>query len=328
MIISKTPLRVSIVGGGTDLPSFYLNSNRPGKVISFAINRFIYISVNKKFDDLIRVSYSKTEIVDNIDKLEHNIIRECLRFVGIKKSIEIVYNADLPLKDGGSGLGSSSALTVGVLNALYAYKGIYKSPEELAISAIHIEKDILGHPVGKQDHYPPAMGGLNMYSFFKNEKVLIEPLSISQVNFNKLNKSFFLIYTGINRISSKILKNQQKNTANKMNENEQLLDFVEETKKILFSNNINKLGEILNKSWIVKKTLSDGISSNEIDKLCKKILNSGASGVKISGAGGGGFALSFCPPSKQKNFIKKLGKVNYEKINIENFGTRIIHASS
>jgi D-glycero-alpha-D-manno-heptose-7-phosphate kinase len=113
-----------------------------------------------------------------------------------------------------------------------------------------------------------------------------------------------------------------------MNENEQLLDFVEETKKILYSNNINKLGEILNKSWIVKKTLSGGISSNEIDKLCKKILNSGASGVKISGAGGGGFALSFCTLSKQKNFIKKLGRVNYEKINIENFGTRIIHASS
>jgi D-glycero-alpha-D-manno-heptose-7-phosphate kinase len=328
MIISKTPLRLSLAGGGTDLPSFYKFSKKPGKVISFAINRYIYISVNKKFDDLIRVSYSETEIVNDISKLKHNIIRECLKLLKITKGIEIVYSADLPLKDGGSGLGSSSALAVGVLNALHAFKGEYICPQELAEKAFLIEKNILGYPVGKQDHYPPAFGNLNSYTFMPNERVLIEPLTIDDKGFKQLNESFILFYTGINRVSSNILSSQQKNTKNKMEENYALLKLVEETKNILYAGKIYKIADILNSSWEIKKRLSENISNNKINALCKQVLNAGATGLKIAGAGGGGFIFAYCPSRKQKTILKTLKSFNYQKISIDSFGSRIIHASN
>lgn len=328
MIISKTPLRVSLAGGGTDLPSFYKFSEKPGKVISFAIDRYIYISVNKKFDDLIRVSYSETEIVDDISKLKHNIIRECLKLLEITKGIEIVYSADLPLKGGGSGLGSSSALAVGVLNALHAFKGEYISPEKLAEKAFLVENNILGYPVGKQDHYPPAFGNLNSFTFMSNEKVLIEPIALSEENLEQLNKNFILFYTGINRTSSNILSKQQKNTKNKMKENFELLNLVEETKKILYSGKIYKIANVLNHSWEIKKGLSADISNKKIDIMCKKVLSAGATGLKIAGAGGGGFIFAYCPSKKQKKILNALKTFNYQKISIDPFGSRIIHASN
>lgn len=327
MIISKTPLRISFAGGGTDLPSFYRISNIPGAVINASINRYVYITVNRKFDNLIRVSYSKTEIVKNLDDLEHNIIRESLRLLGIHQGVEIVYMADLPLGGGGSGLGSSSALAVGVLNALHAYLGQFVTAEQLAREAIQIEMEILNYPVGKQDQYAAAYGGINHITFNMDESVLVEPVFCSRYFRDLLSDNLMLLYTGIDRISSNILADQQKNTKDKLIENLQMLDLVKQFKNALISESLNDVGAILHKGWLIKKQLAEGVSSNKIDAWYDKALSLGAKGGKIAGAGGGGFLLLQCPVDLQKKLEGGLPELVNQKVYFEPFGSRIIHAS-
>src|SRR3990167_1907148 len=213
MIISRTPLRVSLAGGGSDLQDYYKTGY--GAVVSTAIDKYIYITVNKKFDDMIRVSYSKTELVHHVDDLEHNVIRECLKLLEINKKIDVVYMGDIPLGSAGVGLGSSSGLAVGVLNALYAFKGLHASAEKLASNACKVEIDILGHPIGKQDQYISAYGGFNYIQFNKDGTVYIDPIICDSRTKASLNKKFLLFYTGLVRVSSTILEEQK----NKMAEN-------------------------------------------------------------------------------------------------------------
>lgn len=323
MIITRTPFRVSFVGGGTDLPDFYRVET--GAVVSTAINKYMYVIVNQRFTDAIRVSYySKTEIVDSVDEIQHSIVREALKLVGITKGIEIASIADV---HAGAGLGSSSSFTVGLLNALYAYKGILKSTEELAREACHIEIDILGEPIGKQDQYIAAYGGVRYIQFNPDETVFTEPITWSKETKEELVQNLLLLYTGDAREASSILKEQKENTkqSGKMQSLKKLRDMAFELKGLLNNNaSSDILREVLHKGWMLKKQLASSISNNKIDEYYEKALGAGALGGKILGAGGGGFLLLYCPKEKQLQ-VKEVLNLRQLEFSFELEGSKIIY---
>lgn len=322
MIITRTPFRISFVGGGTDLPEFY--RIEPGAVVSTAINKYMYIVVNKRFDDTIRVSYSKTEIVKDVEEIQHRAVREALKLVGITKGVEIVSIADIPA---GTGLGSSSSFTVGLLNALYAYKGFLKSAEELANEACHIEIDILGEPIGKQDQYIAAYGGLRYTQFNADGTVFTEPIIYSKVSKEKLNRNLLLFYTGVTREAGNILKEQQANAKqdDKLACLRKMRDLAFELKQQLNDNSSpDVLGEFLHKGWMLKKQLASGISDDRIDEYYERAIRAGALGGKILGAGGGGFLLLYCPKERQLQVKEALGLRQLD-FSFEPEGSKIIY---
>lgn len=325
MIISKTPLRASFFGGGTDFKDYYENSKYGyGSVISTALNMYVYIMVCKRFDGKIRVCYTKNEFVDSVDEVKHNIIREALKIVGIEQGIDIVYSADIPLSSAGVGLASSSALAVGVLNALYAYKGEYASPEKLARMACEIEINRLRNPIGVQDQYACAYGGFRMYKFWANGKVTATPVSVPLKNIKKLKSNLILYYTGLTRISSEILSEQKNNIMDKTTVLDQMFDMVEIAAQALQCGEVERWGELLDKAWIMKKSLASKISNNEINDMYEKAKGAGAIGGKILGAGGGGFLLLYVPMEKKRSVEEAMK--NYKKVefDFENEGSRII----
>ena len=326
MIISRTPLRVSFFGGGSDLQVYYQQS--PGLVLSTAVDQFIYITVNKKFDDLIRVSYSKTEIVDHVDKIEHNIIREALKIVGIKKGIEIVYMGDVPLGSAGTGLGSSSALAVGVLNALYAYIGRHIDAETLAQQASRIEIDILGNPMGKQDQYASAYGGLNSIQFNADESVFVDPVIFTQNTKEVLESKFLMFYTGIERLSSSILGDQQSSIDDNFKQINQVVELAKQGIDVLRNNDIESIGPLLHESWLLKKQFAQGVSNPVLDEIYQSAMASGASGGKLLGAGGGGFFLFYCEPQRQAAVRKALSHLKETKFRFEPQGSKIIYVNN
>lgn len=325
MIISRTPLRVSFIGGGSDLAVYY--QRNPGSVVSTAVNMYIYITVNKKFDDLIRVSYSKTEMVQSIDEIEHNIIREALKIVGIEKGVDIVYMGDIPLGSAGVGLGSSSSLAVGVLNALYAYKGKHVSAEYLAQKACEIEIDILQHPIGKQDQYAAAYGGFNFIQFNEDESVFVDPIICDRETRQKLNKKLLLFYTGITRISSSILEEQKAS----IGDNSKFLDAMVELSKVMrdgiIKHDLESIGHFLHESWEYKKKLATNITNGQINEYYEKARKAGAIGGKILGAGGGGFLLLYCDEAWQDNVRKALIDLKEVPFLFEPQGSKIIYVS-
>lgn len=326
MIISRTPLRTSFAGGGSDLAVYYREAGF-GAVVTTAIDKYIYITVNKKFDDLIRVSYSKTEIVETLDKVEHNIIREALKIVGIEKGIELVYMGDIPLGSAGIGLGSSSSLAVGVLNALYAYKGQHISAKKLAEDACKIEIDILGHPIGKQDQYAAGYGGFNYIQFNKDETVYVDPVIFESETREALENKLLLFYTGISRISSDILKGQKESIPNNINYLHKIVDLAKELRECLINNDLTEFGEILHRGWLYKKKLADGISNTKIDEYYERARNAGAIGGKVLGAGGGGFLLFYCEEENQNNVKKALSELKEIPFRFEPQGSKIIYVS-
>ena len=326
MIISRTPLRVSLFGGGSDLRVFY--SQTPGFVLSTAVDQFIYITVNKKFDDLIRISYSKTEITDSVDKIEHNIIREALKIVGIEKGIEVVYMGDVPLGSAGTGLGSSSALAVGVLNALYAYVGKYIDAETLAQQACQIEIETLGHPMGKQDQYASAYGGLNAIQFNADESVFVDPVIFTPATKNELESKFLMFYTGIERLSSTILGTQQANIEQNFSQISDVVALARQGISALQNNDIESIGPLLHESWLLKKRFATGVSNPALDEIYNAALNAGASGGKLLGAGGGGFFLFYCEPHLQENVRRALAHLKERKFNFEPQGSKIIYVNN
>lgn len=320
MIISKTPLRISFFGGGTDLREYY--SKEAGIIASTAINKYIYIAVNKRFDKSIRISYSKTEIVNNIDEIQHPIVREALKLVGIDGGIEITSIADIPAK---TGLGSSSTFTVGLLNALYAYKGVYVNSETLARQACEIEISILKEPIGKQDQYAAAYGGLNCIQFNPDETVFVDPIICSKETKEYFNKNLLLFYTGITRSAGEVLKDQKKNTISKIENLNSMKALVEDLKKILIEGKeLSQIGKKLNESWLLKKNISGKISNNFIDEKYCTALKNGAIGGKVLGAGGGGFLLFYCEPHNHKRLINALSDLMLVKFNFEPQGSKII----
>lgn len=325
MIISRTPLRVSFFGGGSDFRDYYKQNY--GCVLSTAINMYIYITVNKKFDDLIRVSYSKTELVDSVDKIEHNIIREALKIAEIDKGIDIVYMGDVPLGTAGIGLASSSALAVGVLNALFAYKGEHVSAEFLAKKACEIEIKLLQNPIGKQDQYAVAYGGFNNYRFNPDESVFVNPVVCKQETKKQLKNNLMLFYTGITRISSGILEEQKENISSKKLLIDRLVEIAEIAKRELLENNINRFGELLHEGWLTKKQLASGITNSEIEDYYESAMAAGAVGGKILGAGGGGFLLLYVDDDNKEMVRKALSNLREIPFEFEPQGSKIIYIS-
>lgn len=322
MIITRTPFRISFAGGGTDLASYYKTGY--GAVVSTTIDKFMYITINKRFDDSIRVSYSKTEIADNVDDLEHDIVKAALKMVGISKGIEITSISDIPA---GTGLGSSSSFTVGLLNALYMYIGKQCSAHELAEKACHLEIDILKHPIGKQDQFAVAYGGTNYFKLNADGSVTYKPINLTSRDLEAMNSKLTMWYTGISRSADSILTQQNNDTLKKLD----TLDFMRNQADSL-AEDLNKNGfsesfaKVLHEGWLKKKSITESISNNRIDDLYQIALANGAKGGKILGAGGGGFLLLYCDAEKCDNLRVALGLTNMP-FKITCHGSRVVYFS-
>lgn len=301
---------------------FYRKSD--GAVVSFAINKYIYVGVNKKFDDGIRVSYSETEIVDNISKLKHDIVREALINFGIEKGIEIVTMADIP--GGGTGLGSSSTLTVGLIRALQKYTGHkrFSNPHELAEAAYLIEQDYCNKAVGKQDHFAAAYGGLHYYQFEK-DRVVAELLNLNANELKELQSHFTLLWTGRTRSATKILRHQERNLdQGRYQIAVGMRDLAIMLRDDLRKKDISNIGAYLDANWQLKRRLANGISDDWIDDIYDKAIGAGAEGGKICGAGGGGFFLFYGKIGIGPDLEEATGleKIDFE---IEKEGSKVIY---
>lgn len=295
MIVSKTPLRISFVGGGTDN---LIQHNFDGNVISTTIDKFIYVGLNKKFDDTIRFSYSKTENVKNINFIQHQMLRETFKYFNILKGLEIISVADIP--SFGSGLGSSSSFLVGVINLINHYKNLGLTKHDIAKIACRIEINILKKPIGMQDQYNAVYGGLKWYKFYKKKYVKVNNINISKQRLKNFHQKLFLVYTNQVRKSDKILSKVKKKT--NLNSLFEISQLAREFKKELVSGDLNMLGKLLHQNWLIKKTLSKNTTNNKIEQLYDYGINSGAIGGKLLGAGGGGFILFFVDKKNKKKF--------------------------
>ena len=329
MIITQTPLRVSFAGGGTDFKGYYATAaeTSPGAggggcVLSTAIDKYIYVIVKERFDDKIRVGYSKTEMVDGVDEIEHELVREAMRRVGVASGVEISTMADIPSE--GSGLGSSSSVTVGLLHALYAYKGCLVTPETLAREACEIEIDVLGKPIGKQDQYIAAFGGLRLIHFRPDDTVNVETVPMSDEKRRRFGESLLLFYTGVTRKADNILARQKDNIEARRATLDAIKGQASEIYEALTNCNMNRVGRILDAGWRHKKQLADRISSSAIDALYERALDAGAMGGKIAGAGGGGFLLLYCPPDRQSAVRAALSDLKELPFALERDGTKVI----
>lgn len=317
MIISKTPFRISFVGGGTDnLKKHPFNGN----VISTTIDKFIYVGLNKKFDTKIRFSYSKTENVSNSKKLKHEMLRELLKYFNLSNGLEIVSVADIPSE--GSGLGSSSSFLVGSINCISKFLNINLSKNEVAELACKIERNILKKPIGMQDQYNAVYGGLKWYKF-NSKKVQVNNININQKRINNFEQSLFLYYTQKTRKSHKILKSVKTNK--NLSQLKELSSLAINFKNELINGDLNLLGKILNESWELKKELSDNTSNKYINLIYDYAIKSGATGGKLLGAGGGGFLLFFVENKYRKKFINNMKKFELINFNFYNKGTTLIN---
>ena len=327
MILSRAPVRLSMGGGGTDLASYY--ENHGGFLIAVAINKYISIVLNKRFNDSIRLSYSKTEIVDDIQNIEHNIFREALAHTQIRKQIELVSIADIPAN---CGLGTSSTFTVSLLNALYAYKKCYLPLDKLAAEACHIEINILKEPIGKQDQYASAFGGFHAYWFNKDGSVNVEPVMIKEEDLIELQSNILLFYLKQDRSASNILSIQNNNSKQGDQKTIDRLHKIKEiglyTKKIFEKGKIDEFGSLLHEHWLTKKQLSKDISNSMIDEAYDTAMKNGATGGKVVGAGGGGFLLVYCSGSKRK-LITAMSKIGLSpfRFTFEHEGAKIVFYS-
>ncbi|MGI0155715.1 MAG: GHMP kinase, partial [Thermoplasmata archaeon] len=288
MIITRTPLRISFAGGGTDLASFY-RPYQQGAVVSAAIDKFVHVIVNEKFDRSIRVAYSRTENVDRLGDLQHELVREGMRATGISEALEIHTIADIPGE--GTGLGSSSSLTVGLLNALYAFRGVLKDPEELAREACQIEIETLRGTAGKQDQYIAAFGGVQHFEFRNDESVRSTPLPISVAEREALSDHLSLYYTGVTRRAEGILKEMSARTDANQEALFRIRALAGEARAAIVARDWERLGRVTDEGWQWKRGLTPGISSPEIDRQFETAKAAGAFGGKVTGAGGGGFLL-------------------------------------
>ena len=323
MIITKTPFRISFFGGGTDHPSWFKENG--GKVIASTFDKYCYISTRLLppfFDHKFRLVYSIIENINNINEIQHPSVREVLKYYNSKKGLEIHHDGDLPSK---SGLGSSSSFTVGLINAINAMQGVYKSPIELAREAIHIEQDLIKECVGSQDQISAAYGGFNEIEFYKDGTFSVEPLLVNPERKQSLNDHLMLFFTGISRFSSDVAESQVANMSNCLSQLNELHDMTREGSSILTSSvSLDDFGILLDKSWAIKKTLSPIISSSSIDEIYQTAKNSGAIGGKILGAGGGGFILLFVKPQDQNKVKNALKNLTFVPFSFENTGSKVI----
>jgi D-glycero-alpha-D-manno-heptose-7-phosphate kinase len=320
MIISQTPLRVSFVGGGTDLKSFYHIED--GMVLSAAIDKYIYVIVKERFDEKIYINYSEKEIVDDVSQIKHDLVREAMKKTGVIRGLEITTLADIPSE--GSGLGSSSSVTVGLLNALYNYAGLQVTLEQIAREACEIEIDICKKPIGKQDQYIAAHGGLNKITFHPDESVSVARLPIYNSNLLKLGANLLLFYTKKTRKADTILKKQKSDTENKRQVLRSMRNLVPVLEDSLMDGDFDELGRLLHKNWIMKKSLVNTISNSDIDAMYQKAMKAGALGGKLCGAGGGGFLLFYVPSDKRDSVRMALKNYRELPFMLDFFGSRIL----
>ena len=320
MIITQTPLRIGLLGGGTDLPSYYREHG--GRVLNCAIDKYIYVIVKQRFDNEIYVNYSKKEIVSRVADIEHELVREAMLTTGVTGGVEITTLADIP--SSGSGLGSSSAVTVGLLHALYAYTGRQVSAEELAEGACTIEIERCGKPIGKQDQYIAALGGIRDLRFGPGEDVSHEELGLTASERVALQQQIMLFYTGITRRADNILAEQNANVPATLPQLDLLRDLAGFAVKRLRSGDADALGAALTESWEAKRTLASGVSNDQVDGAVARALEAGAAGVKLTGAGGGGFLVVICPMERQRAVRESLADMRELPIRLERFGSRVV----
>ena len=321
MIITRTPFRISFAGGGSDLPAFY--SKEPGVVLTAAINKYMYLTVKERFGNTFRVSYSQTELCDRAEEIQHPIVRECLDSIGIDRGLEIVSIADLPAQ---SGMGSSSSFTVGLLGALHAFKGHVTSPNQLAREACDIEIRRLQEPIGKQDQYIAAYGGLQLVRFMPDESVFVDPVICSVAVKHELNRRLMLFFTGETREARQVLARQSVNTNSNLPALRTLCAIAEEMREVLtLGRDLNVFGRLLHDAWQVKKTLEKTISNRRIDEYYQRALDAGALGGKLLGAGSGGFLLFFCEPHHQQRLRHALGDLTEIPFSFDPQGMKVIY---
>jgi D-glycero-alpha-D-manno-heptose-7-phosphate kinase len=321
MIITQTPLRIGLLGGGTDLPSYYLEHG--GRVLNCAIDKYIYVIVKQRFDDEIYVNYSKKEIVSKVEDLEHELVREAMLMTGVTGGVEITTLADIP-SSGGSGLGSSSAVTVGLLQALYAYTGRQVSAEELAAGACTIEIDRCGKPIGRQDQYIAAYGGIRDLRFGPGETVTADEVGFSTAERLALQQQLMLFYTGVTRSANTILAEQNANVAAILPQLDLLRDLAGQTVDRLREGDVDAIGPALRESWEAKRKLASGVTNSQVDEAVGRALAAGAVGVKLTGAGGGGFLVVICPPERQRAVRQSLSDMRELPIRLDRFGSRVV----
>jgi D-glycero-alpha-D-manno-heptose-7-phosphate kinase len=320
MIITQTPLRISLAGGGTDVENFY--SVEGGCVISSAIDKYVFVIVKERFDDMIYINYSKKEIVERVEDVQHDLVREVLKKTGVTKGVEITTLADVPSE--GTGLGSSSSVTVGLLNALYIYQGEQMTQETLAREACEIEIDRLQKPIGKQDQYIAAYGNLRLFRFEKDGVITIEKMKIPESTRRRLSSNLLLFYTNRTRSADTILVEQKNNITVKMEYFLEIKKYVEVLKEILLANELDEIGRVLHETWLLKKQLANSVSDKKLDQIYETALRSGALGGKVTGAGGGGFFLFYCPREKQEHLRSGLCQLQELRFHLEIDGSKTI----
>jgi len=323
MIITRTPFRISFVGGGSDMETFY--TRHPGAVLSTSINKYMYISSHRFFfPEQLRVKYSETETVNHLDELRHPLLRESMRKVGISTGIEISSIADIPA---GTGMGSSSSFTVGLLHCLYANKRVYTTHEQLAREACEIEINILGEPIGKQDQYAAAFGGLNILHFHPNGDVRVEPMYVKNEIYRKLQENLLMFYVGNQRKASDILTEQKRNASHdeKFGVLKSMVLLVSDLRNCLYTGHLDDFGRILHENWILKQRLASQITNPEIDEIYRAGLRAGAKGGKLLGAGGGGFMLFYCEKESQQKLLNELKPLVKFDFAFEREGSKLIY---
>lgn len=320
MIIVQTPLRISFFGGGTDFREFFTQEG--GCVLTSAIDKYIFVTIKERFDSKLRIGYTQTEMVDGVDQIHHDLIRESLRLTKIDRGVEITTMGDIPSE--GSGLGSSSTVTVGALHAMYAYLGEIIPAERLAREACEIEIGTLKRPIGIQDQYIAAYGGLRFFEFLPNGQVTAEKIQLSSDAQRALNNNFMLFYTGMHRDSASILREQVGNLKDRLNELREIKQMAKEARCAIEAGNFDTLGILLDQSWELKKSLAGTISNTRINEMYGLARDAGAIGGKVAGAGGGGFLLLYVPFECQDKVRTALQGLQELPFRLEADGTKVI----
>jgi D-glycero-alpha-D-manno-heptose-7-phosphate kinase len=320
VIIVQTPLRVSFFGGGTDFRSFF--SAEGGCVLSSAIDKYVFVTIKERFDQLLRIGYTRTEMVTSVAEIQHELIRESLNKTRIERGVEVTTMGDIP--SSGSGLGSSSTVTVGALHAMYTYRGEIVPAEQLAREACEIEIDILGKPIGIQDQYIAAYGGLRFMEFAPDGKVRCEKVELDSFLKRRLNESLLLFFTGVTRRADTILDEQKRNIGDRLSVLREMKQMAYTARDELRAGNLDSIGELLHKSWELKKQLASQISNGMIDDMYQAARRAGAIGGKITGAGGGGFLLLYCPQEKREAVRTALSHLQELPFRLEQDGSKVI----
>jgi len=320
MIITQTPLRIGLLGGGTDLPGFYREHG--GRVLNAALDKYIYVIVKQRFDNDIYLNYSRKEIVSRPEDLEHELVREAMRITGVTGGVEITTLADIP--SAGSGLGSSSSVTVGLLHALFAYQGRQVAAAELAELACEIEIDRCGKPIGKQDQYIAAFGGIRDIQFGPGEAVVADEIVLPPGPRRALQQQVMLFYTGITRSADSILNQQNANIGATLPQLSRLRELAGLAADRLRAGDTDAIGPAMRESWEAKRKLAPGVSSDQIDHAVARALDAGASGAKLTGAGGGGFLLVICPMERQGAVRQSLADMPELPVKLDRLGSRIV----